>query len=71
MPPLEFQIYPDWLFWLMSPPFNRGDSSAPWRIRPVRQIRRVYQCCRETTPWLTRPIWKRSGPLEIAGFVAR
>jgi len=23
MPPLEFQIYPNWLFWLMCPPFNR------------------------------------------------
>jgi SAM-dependent methyltransferase len=28
MPPLEFQIYPDWLFWLMSPPFNRATRRA-------------------------------------------
>jgi len=28
MPPLEFQIYPDWLFWLMCPPFNRATRRA-------------------------------------------
>ena len=28
MPPLEFQIFPDWLFWLMCPPFNRATRRA-------------------------------------------
>ena len=77
MPPLEFQIYPDWLFWLMSPPFNRATRRAVGEyvraaqkagftnvtVKPTRKADPAY--VDSVWPRLNRRI-RRAGKAEVA-----
>ena len=77
MPPLEFQIYPDWLFWLMSPPFNRATRRAVGEyvrfakavgftnivVKPTRLADSAY--LEAIWPRLNRRI-RRAGKAEVA-----
>jgi SAM-dependent methyltransferase len=77
MPPLEFQIYPDWLFWLMCPPFNRATRRAVGEYvqfaKSVGFTNVVVKPTRLADPAYLEAVWprmnrriRRAGKAEVA-----